>query len=134
VLPPGEPVAPRRAKKVRPSFDVARADLGGQGARWVYRSDAEVSALAGSVVTAGPVLTADPDVMAPAAMASNPPAAAPPAVVRSAENRARETSEPETSEPGWLALGVGVMTLPLTLTIMTMIAPVVWLAGSRPRR
>jgi len=43
-------------------------------------------------------------------------------------------SSPARSTPGWIEIGASVMVLPLTLAIMAMLAPVLWLAGSRPRR
>jgi hypothetical protein len=43
-------------------------------------------------------------------------------------------ARPERTGPGWIEIGVGVMVMPLTLTIMAMLAPVLWFAGARPRR
>jgi len=126
---------------------VARAELSGQSARWVYRSDAPAAAPIPAEAAPPAVAAVDsPDrprvVSAPAIDVRNvtaaPPAevldvTAPPVHEDGSSTTVIEDSSKESSGPGVFALGVGMMTLPLTLTIMTMIAPVVWLAGSRPR-
>jgi hypothetical protein len=102
--------ATRSSKKARPSFDVARAELGEHADAWVYRSDAPPS----------PAARAEP---------RDEPSATP-----RAGSAARPPSEPARSGPGWIETGIGVMVMPLTLTMLAMIAPLLWIGGSRPRR
>ena len=98
------------SKKARPSFDVARTALDAHSDAWVYRSDAPPSPLAPAEPRAEPFVT-------PHAASAEPPAAA-----------------PERSGPGWIETGIGVMVMPLTLTMLAMIAPLLWIGGSRSRR
>jgi len=154
---------PKRSKRAKPSFDIARTDLQGQRAGWVYRSDAPAQADApvpalvvepdppvveksvappASAVFALPVAPTAPAALSPAPRIPEP--AATPVVSTSPPPRAHREDEAEAVDPsssssktrtsGWVRLSVGVMVLPLTLPILAMIAPVVWLAGSRPRR
>jgi hypothetical protein len=46
----------------------------------------------------------------------------------------RHTPAPRRQERAWIESGFYVMTLPLTFTIGMMIAPVIWMFGSRPQR
>jgi hypothetical protein len=85
-----------RSKTSKPSFDMARTDLGESHVGWVYRSDAPVT-----------------DRPKPFATAESP---------------AQETSH------GWLETGIGVMGLPFTLTIVAMMAPMLWLFAPRARQ
>jgi hypothetical protein len=91
-----------RSKKSRPSFEVARADLGESRVGWVYRSDPPA-----------PVI-AEPRRPAPARVSA--PASLP---------------RPEVSR-GWVETGLGVMGLPVALTIAAMMAPVLWFLAPRP--
>src|SRR5262245_47700197 len=94
-----------RSKKPKPSFDVARADLHESKVGRVYRST-------------------EPDTVPAPAVAEQ--VAPPPPVFR-----AISPSRPEVSR-GWIETGVGVLGLPLTLTVVTMMAPVLWFLTSRP--
>ena len=92
-----------RAKKPKPSFEVARADLPETGVGWVYRSAAPEP----PVVEVLPKGTPIPDFTTP-------------------------RREPPASNE-WIEMGIGVMVLPLTLTI-AMMTPVLWLFAPRVRR
>jgi hypothetical protein len=94
----------RRSKKSKPSFDVARTDLGESRVGWVYRSDAPPPGLAGS------------------------PSPTSPKLFSAAESPRQQTSR------GWVETGIGVMALPFTLTIVAMMAPVLWLFAPRARQ
>jgi len=70
-----------------------------------------------------------------------PPAPAPPSTARAgpsaaprAGSAAKEPAGKTRSALGWIETGVGIMAIPLTLTMLAMIAPALWIAGSRPRR
>ena len=67
---------------------------------------------------------------------SIPPAADAQDITPLAADAPDEADEPSYAGRalGLIKIGVGVMTLPVTLAIVAMLAPVVWLAGSRPRR
>jgi hypothetical protein len=95
----------RPAKRPKPSFDVSRAALDDTSAGWVYRSHE-------------PPLAAAPPVTAKAAGATEPEAPKP--------------SDAPVS--GWVAAGVGVLVLPVTLAVVAMMAPVIWLLAPRARR
>jgi len=57
-----------------------------------------------------------------------------PAVVsRPAPPRESSSAEPPPPERGWIESGFYVMTLPLTLTVRMMLAPVNWMFSARPR-
>jgi hypothetical protein len=99
----------RAAKKSKLSFDVARADLGESRVGWVYRSDAPEP---------GPTVS---------------PPAAPNPVSTAARQDSTTAARPETSR-SWIETGLGVMGLPVTLTIAAMIAPVLWVLATRARR
>ncbi len=93
-----------RSKKLKPSFDVARADLGGGHVGWVYRSDAPPP---------GPTESPSP-------VSRHPPP--------------KPDSPGEQTSHGWVETGIGVMFLPVTLTIVAMMAPVLWLFAPRSHR
>lgn len=88
--------------KARPSFDVARDPLRGHDT-WVYRS--------------GP----------PAPRADR----AAPRVEPSPANAAPPARTPSRSSVGWIGTGLLVMSMPVTLTMMALIVPAIWIAGSR---
>jgi hypothetical protein len=107
--------AKRKPKKAKPSFDVARGAVTPDASAWVYRSDA-----------APPVAAREPASPLPAATAPSEPVARdriPPA-----------SRQPEPSRVGWIGAGLGIMALPLTLTVMALTVPVLWIAGARPGR
>ena len=83
---------------------------------WVYRSAPSSSAAA------------------PESPRADAPRAEPPLVEPAPARPDREAPAKERSAPGWIATGIGVMVMPFTLTIMAMIAPALWIYGSRPRR
>jgi len=59
---------------------------------------------------------------------------------RTALPRIEPRVEPAAAAPppqparGWIASGFYVMTLPMTLTVGMMIAPMMWMFGTRPRQ
>lgn len=96
----------RRPKKPQPSFEAPQAS--GPASGWVYRSD--------------------PDVI-------EPPAAAPSAtVVRLPAPRAPRPAAPELNESGAFERRADAATLPMTLLLTTILAPVGWLLGRGGRR
>jgi hypothetical protein len=126
--PSSETTATRRSKKVRPSFDVARAELGGHSDAWVYRSDAPSPVAARATP---PVESSTAPRVEPFAAPQVEPSAAP------RVGPSAPAPKPARSEPGWIETGVGILAMPLiplTLTMLAMIAPVLWISGSRPRR
>jgi hypothetical protein len=92
-----------RQKKPKPSFEVARDEIPETRVGWVYRSAAPEP----PVVEVMPEGTPLPDFTAP-------------------------RREPQASNE-WIEVGLGVMVLPLTLTIALM-SPVLWLFAPRVRR
>jgi hypothetical protein len=92
-----------RSKKARPSFDVARADLGETRVGWVYRSDP-------------PVAVAPP----------------PPAPARLSASAPTPRVAPAEVSRSWVETGLGVMGLPVALTIAAMMAPMLWFLAPRP--
>jgi hypothetical protein len=96
-----------KSKKPRPSFEVARAELGESRVGWVYRSDS------------------------PAPIVPEPPVIPPPPPPAPAPFSTRSSPRPDVSR-GWVETGLGVMGLPVTLTIVAMMAPVLWLLAPRP--
>jgi hypothetical protein len=93
----------RRSKKLNPSFDVARADLGGNRVGWVYRSES-------------PVAVADLPRAASTTGASGV-----------------EAPEQETARD-WIGTGIGALVLPVTLTVIAMMAPMLWIFAPRTER
>jgi hypothetical protein len=87
--------------------------LGGQNDVWAYRSDSPAPA---------PVV---PDEGTSAALRAEPP------VTPRIDTPARRSSA--RSSAGWIGTGIGLMAMPLTLTMMAMIAPALWIFGSRGR-
>jgi hypothetical protein len=66
-----------------------------------------------------------------------PPASVPDRTIETPTSPPTQAERPATAErssPGLIEIGVTVLLMPLTLPIMAMLAPVLWLAGSRPRR
>lgn len=98
-----------KSKKPKPSFSVARADIGAKPAGWVYRSNAGASAGASSA----PPIDAE-FVSAPDGTASQAPS--------------------ETVSAGWIEASVAVMVLPLTAAIVVMLAPVIWMFAPKARQ
>lgn len=103
---------PAGSKKTKPSFDVARDPVAAEPrSGWVYRSDAQ-------------------------------PVREPIIDVRPSEPReSREPREPrfEPAAPppegrSWLATGIYIMALPITLGMTMIFAPVSWILGARSRR
>ena len=105
----------RRTKKTIPSFDVGPDALSQSGTGWVYRSDTEQPATA-APSAAAPV-TSRAEVRSQSPLSPPPPSASSP--------------PPRSAAIGWIESGVGLMVLPLTLAIVAMIAPVLWILGPR---
>jgi hypothetical protein len=101
-----------RSKKARPSFEVARADLGETRVGWVYRSDPPAP-----IDNAPPALVDVAPPPAPARLSTSPPSP--------------RVASPEVSR-SWVETGLGVMGLPVALTIAAMMAPMLWLLAPRP--
>jgi len=102
-----------RSKKARPSFDVARDDLGDTRVGWVYRSDPPAPIVA---EPPPPVFRVKAEATGFAAARVSAPASLP---------------RPDVSR-SWVETGLGVMGLPVALTIAAMMAPVLWLLAPRP--
>jgi hypothetical protein len=98
-----------KSKKPKPSFSVARADIGAEPAGWVYRSNAKASADASSA----PPIDAE--------FVSTPHASA-----------AHAASDEASA--GWIEVSVSVMVLPLTAAIVVMLAPVIWMFAPKARQ
>jgi hypothetical protein len=98
-----------KSKKPKPSFSVARADVGAQPAGWVYRSGARASADAS---TAPPI---------DAEFVSTPQSSA-------------QHAPPDEVPGGWIEVSVSVMVLPLTAAIVVMLAPVIWMFAPKARQ
>jgi hypothetical protein len=110
----------RKSKKATPSFEVARADLGASRVGWVYRSETPAPEVIESVAIAS-VRTESPR--------REPSRHDPPR----GESARREAPQPETPH-SWVETGIGVLVLPLTLTVVAMMAPVLWLFAPRAQR
>ncbi|HEV3058221.1 MAG TPA: hypothetical protein VGY48_08225 [Vicinamibacterales bacterium] len=106
----------RKSKKPKPTFDVARADLGERPAGWVYRSAAPAPSPA----------------RAPSVAPSAPPAPGPGPDPAPPEPSDRARSAQTSLD--WVEAGVGVMVLPLTVAIVAMIAPLLWMLAPRSRQ
>ena len=105
----------RKSKKATPSFEVARADLGESRVGWVYRSETPAPTIVESVVIAS-VRTESPS-------------------RESARRESPRRESPQAETPhSWVETGIGVMVLPLTLTVVAMMAPVLWLFAPRAHR
>ncbi len=130
-----EPATTPRSRRTRPSFDVARADVGGRDARWVYRSDAGTPDAADAVERAAPHAStgpvADHGVAVPVEQVAAPPARS--ATAPRERSAACSVSRTGKSMPGWIETGVSIMVAPLAFTMVAMIAPVVWIVDSRTR-
>ena len=102
-----------KPKKPRPTFDVAKTEIAGVRAGWVYRSDA---APIETPVVAAPVV-AEPVAVAPPAPVSLPP---PPRV------------EPHTQS--LFVTGVGAMVFPFSVAVAMVVVPVIWVADRASRQ
>jgi hypothetical protein len=101
----------RGPKTAKPSFNVAPVAFEQARTGWVYRSE-EAPA---------PAEPADP--------AWTVSLRLPPAPVE-----VRSFTRPEPSSPrGWIESGFYVMALPMAITVGMMLAPVIWMLGSRSR-
>ena len=107
----------RRTKKTIPSFDVGPDALSQSGTGWVYRSETEQPA------TAAPA----PSVAAPVTSRAEVRSQSPP----SPPSPSASSPPPRSAAIGWIESGVGLMVLPLTLAIVAMVAPVLWILGPR---
>jgi hypothetical protein len=115
----------RKSKKATPSFEVARADLGESRVGWVYRSETPAPAVIESVAVAS-VRTESPSHESPSRESPSRESAR-------RESPRRESPQAETPH-SWVETGIGVMVLPLTLTVVAMMAPVLWLFAPRAHR
>jgi hypothetical protein len=95
-----------KSKKPKPSFDVARVDIGAQPAGWVYRSSATADA------SSAPPIDAE--------------------FVSTPHGSAAHATSYEASG-GWIEVSVSVMVLPLTAAIVVMLAPVIWMFAPKAR-
>jgi hypothetical protein len=108
----------RPNKKPKPTFDVARDPIADSKSGWVYRSDPPP---APPVTPFGPVVR---DV---------PPAYAVPARTDDVDRFQPDT--PAVPAPrNWVATGVYLMVLPVSIGMSIMFAPVSWMLGIRSRR
>lgn len=107
-----------RSRASRPSFAPAAAPLASSA--WVYRSDVEAAkpAPAARAVTAAvPTKSAAKPVAKPAAKA--------------AARRAPARVPTAATDPGGLTQVLDLVTLPLTVSLMAVLAPMRWLLGPR---
>ncbi|HWF85668.1 MAG TPA: hypothetical protein VG222_12510 [Vicinamibacterales bacterium] len=122
----------RASKKAAPSFDVARDPIAGTQSGWVYRSDAQPS----SAPSLGPAAhEAERDALhdAAASPVAPVPAARAPRSVPGNDSRFQPDAPPPLRR-GWLATGIYLMALPMTLGMTLMFAPVSWMLGARSKR
>jgi len=98
-----------KSKKPKPSFSVARTDIGVEPAGWVYRSSAKPASGAAST----PAIDAE-FVSTPRASGAH--------------------SAPAEASGGWIEASVSVMVLPLTAAIVVMLAPVIWMFAPKARQ
>ncbi len=126
----------RASKKAAPSFDVARDPIAGAQSGWVYRSDAQPSrdpspeppardAERAALHDAAAATVALVPVPVPAARAQRP--------VHGSDSRFQPDAPPPPRR-GWLATGIYLMALPMTLGMTLMFAPVSWMLGARSKR
>jgi len=114
-----------RSKKPKPTFDIARAEVDRSGAGWVYRSD---------LPPAVPDLTAASEPSRPSAIDGPAPRGrGPEAAAKQAAQASAAPQESSRKAPSWIATGVGVMVFPLTLAVVMMAAPVIWMLSGRDR-
>ncbi|MEI6246725.1 MAG: hypothetical protein WCQ64_16995 [Acidobacteriota bacterium] len=99
-----------KPKKPRPTFDVAKTEISGVRAGWVYRSD--VAPVEAPVVT-------EP-VVAPLVVAPRPVVAPPP--------------EPEPYSQSWFVAGAGAMVLPFSIAVAMVAVPVIWVMDRANRQ
>ena len=104
---------PRSTKKTKPSFEVVRGAYEETQTGWVFKSDAEPAV--GERPEAAPVWRP----------------AEPPVVPQS--HYASESYRLATSPAEWIEAGLLLMTLPVAFTTAMMVAPVMWMLGSRRR-
>lgn len=108
----------RPSKKTKPTFDVARDPVADAKSGWVYRSDPVPPS---PVTPMGPVVR---DV--------------PPAHVVPARNGNGERFRPDTpalpASRSWIATGVYLMVLPVSIGMTIMLTPLTWVLGNRSRR
>ncbi len=105
--PKGKPKA-RTSRPARPAFTPAAAPSGSSA--WVYRSDAEATPVAKAVAPAAAAVVKP----AAARRAAKPPVAATPAPAHRASGVTR---------------AMDVVTLPIAVSLMAILAPVRWLLG-----
>jgi hypothetical protein len=159
--PPTQPAtaAKRKSKKAKPSFDVARDDLAAGSSGWVYRSETviqpgpEVESEIGAVITAqvvpelvpaaehlvGPADQPSTSLTAKAVSSGLEPSAPPDDAafvppLSAVSDDVEENGALETPAAAWIENGVNVMVLPLTIAIVAMIAPVIWMLAPRAHR
>jgi len=108
----------RPSKKPKPTFDVAREPIGETKSGWVYRSESLHTATRREAVIVPEVLDA-PE---------------PHESLRPREFRFQPSAPLPPAERSWLAIGVYLMVLPVSIGMSIMFAPVTWMLGSRSRR
>lgn len=99
-----------KSKKPRPTFDVAKTEISGVRAGWVYRSDA--APVETPVVIEPVVVTPIP---APA------PVSLPPTAV-------------EPYRQSWFVTGAGAMVLPFSIAVAMVAVPVIWVMDRANRQ
>jgi hypothetical protein len=124
----------RASKKTGPSFDVARDPIAGTQSGWVYRSDAQPNR---DQLPAPPARDAERAALHDAAAATVAPVPVPAARAQRPVHRDDSRFQPDAPPPprrGWLATGIYLMALPMTLGMTLMFAPVSWMLGARTKR
>jgi hypothetical protein len=136
-VPPAAKPAPKsRSKKARPSFDIAREPVVAAESGWVYRSDPSAAPV---LTDSGPGEPAPgeplprifrPNAASPAVLDMVPPRGG---VQRRAAPIVQDDAEPAAAS-SWFATGIYFMTLPITISVQIMFAPVSWMLSARSRR
>ncbi len=143
--PKGKPVkspAPR-SRKAKPKFGAGAPAASSTRVGWVYRSDGDTTATPAAPTTpvSAPVEAAAPVV--PAAIVTPPtPVTAPPALIAAAPEpaRARPQALAPVSQPtrtpaarSLAATSADIVLMPVSLSLMMIMAPLSWLSGGRRR-
>lgn len=149
---PAKPAAPRAPRKARPTFGEPRAatpvsrESESKGVGWVFRTeDATAAEPVATPVTTPVTAVATPApapvkvvpvkpvaIPAPVAVAATPAKSAPvPAPAMSTTPVARVTPAASRS---LIAQGLDVLLIPVSIVLVTAMAPLSWLSGQRGRR
>jgi hypothetical protein len=99
----------------------------------VYRSDTATAIVAPVVSDPLPVELVPVELVPVVPVPAEPAIPEPPRVERLSVERPSIVPPPPAAR-GWIASGFYLMTLPITMAVDMMLAPVNWFIGSRPRQ